>query len=220
MVKKEKVGLRALRAALGVLLLLVLFALPLTAFCADGETGTETVETIPETDPADTGAGDNFSETVSRFFDQYAGEIFSALSLAGTLLLAWLARRGLLPALRGGLDGLAAGVDSLTECTRDAGERQSRLLTEFVSDAEPILRDLSAVRDLFASLSERTAELEEKTAEAATEREKLLALNRAAVEMLKEVFTAARLPVTSKEELAAIYRRALDAVTGETEATP
>ena len=29
--------------------------------------------------------------------------------------------------------------------------------------------------------------------------------------MLKEVFTAAKLPVTSKEELAAIYRRALDA---------
>ena len=209
-----------LRAALWILMILLLFTLPLTAFCAVGEAETEVSETVPETAPENEGAGANFSETVSGFFDQYAGEIFSALSLAGTLLLAWLARRGLLPAMRGGLDGLAAGVDRLTECTRDAGERQSRLLTEFVSDAEPILRDLSAVRDLFASLSERTAELEEKTAEAATEREKLLALNRASVEMLKEVFTAARLPVTSKEELAAIYRRALDAVAGETEATP
>ena len=102
-------------------------------------------------------------------------------------------------------------MDRLSECARDAGERQSRLLSEFVSDAEPILSDLSGVRDLFAALSERTAELEKKTAEAASENEKLLALNRAAVEMLKEVFTAAKLPVTSKEELAAIYRRALDA---------
>ena len=218
--KTEKTAPVTLRAALWILLLLLLFAVPLTAFCADGESGGEPIETVSETDPADAGADANFSETVSRFFDRYAGEIFSALSLAGTLILAWLARRGLLPAMRGGLDGLAAGVDRLTECTRDAGERHSRLLTEFVSDAEPILRDLSAVRDLFASLSERTAELEEKTAEAATEREKLLALNRASVEMLKEVFTAARLPVTSKEELAAIYRRALDAVEGETEATP
>ncbi|MBO4283259.1 MAG: hypothetical protein J5958_01425 [Clostridia bacterium] len=216
--KTEKTASVTLRAALWLLLLLLLFAVPLTAFCADGET--EAVEIAPESAPSDEGADVNFSEVVSRFFDEYAGEIFSALSLAGTLLLAWLARRGLLPAMRGGLDGLAAGVDRLTECTRDAGERQSRLLSEFVSDAEPILRDLSAVRDLFASLSERTAELEEKTAEATTEREKLLALNRASVEMLKEVFTAARLPVTSKEELAAIYRRALDAVEGETEATP
>ena len=220
MKKTEKTASVTLRAALWMLLLLLLFAVPLTAFCADGESGGETVETVFETDPADAGADANFSETVSRFFDRYAGEIFSALSLAGTLILAWLARRGLLPAMRGGLDGLAAGVDRLTECTRDAGERHSRLLSEFVSDAEPILRDLATVRDLFASLSERTAELEEKTAEAATERDKLLALNRASVEMLKEVFTAARLPVTSKEELAAIYRRALDAVEGETEATP
>ena len=118
------------------------------------------------------------------------------------------------------IDGLAAGVDRLSECARDAGERQSRLLSEFISDAEPILSDLSGVRDLFAALSERTAELERKTAEAESEREKLMALNRAAVEMLKEVFTAARLPGTSKEELSAIYRRALDAVAGDGEATP
>ena len=149
--------------------------------------------------------------TFSDFLDRYSGEIFSALSLAGTILLAWLARRGLLPAMRAGLDGLAAGVDRLNDCARDAGERQSRLLSDLLSDAEPVLRDLSGMRDLFAALSERTAELEKKTAEAASENEKLLALHRASVEMLKEVFTAAKLPVTSKEELAAIYRRALDA---------
>ena len=71
---------------------------------------------------------------------------------------------------------------------------------------------------LFSALSERTAELEKKTAEAASDNEKLMALNRASLEMLKEVFTAARLPVTSKEELSAIYRRALDAVADEGEA--
>lgn len=220
MLKTEKNASFASRAAGWLLLFLLLFAVPLTAFCAPEETASETAETLSEVASSDAGADANFSEIISDFFDQHAGEIFSALSLAGTVLLAWLARRGLLPAVRGGLDGLAAGVDRLSECTRDAGERQSRLLSEFVSDAEPILSDLSAVRDLFASLAKRTAELEKKTAEAATEREKLLALNRASVEMLKEVFTAARLPVTSKEELAAIYRRALDAVAGETETSP
>ncbi|MBP5428693.1 MAG: hypothetical protein J6Z04_05355 [Clostridia bacterium] len=220
MVKTERKLPFAVRAAATVLLLLLLFAVPLTAFCAEGDAGSESAETPSEPTLTDTGEGADFSEIVSNFLDRYSGEIFSALSLVGTLVLAWLARRGLLPALRGGLDGLAAGVDRLSECTRDAGERQSRLLSEFVSDAEPILSDLSGVRDLFAALSERTAELERKTAEAESEREKLMALNRASVEMLKEVFTAARLPVTSKEELAAIYRRALDAVAGDGEATP
>lgn len=220
MLKTERKLPFAVRAAATVLLLLIIIAAPLTAFCAEGEADPETAELPSEPTSEERGADADFSEIVSDFLDRYSGEIFSALSLFGTLILAWLARRGLLPALRGGLDGLASGVDRLSECARDAGERQSRLLSEFISDAEPILSDLSGVRDLFAALSERTAELERKTAEAESEREKLMALNRAAVEMLKEVFTAARLPVTSKEELSAIYRRALDAVAGDGEATP
>lgn len=214
--KNKKV---AARVAAALLVFLLLFVCPLTTLCAEVENEAETDETAAETSGSGKGADANFAETVSGFFDQYAGEIFSALSLAGTILLAWVARRGLLPAMRGGLAGLASGVDRLTECAHDEGERQSRLFSDFVSGAEPILNELSGVRDLFAALSERTAELERKTAEAASENEKLMALTRASVEMLKEVFTAARLPVTSKEELAAIYRRALDAVANEEEAS-
>lgn len=212
----EKTASLAARVAAVLLLLLLLAALPLTALCAapqDGEDGEES--TVSEE-----GADAIFAEFVGNFLDSHSGEIFSALSLAGTVVLAWVARRGLLPAMRAGLDGLAAGVDRLGECSREAGEKQGRLLGDFLDAAEPILDELAGVRDLFAALSERTAELEKKTAEAATEREKLLALNRAAVEMLKEVFTAAKLPVTSKEELAAIYRRALDAVSVDGGATP
>ena len=122
--------------------------------------------------------------------------------------------------MRAGLDGLAAGVDRLGECSREAGEKQGRLLGDFLDAAEPILKELSGMRDLFAALSERTAELERKTAEAKSESEKLAVLSRASVDMLKEVFTSAKLPVTSKEELEAIYRRALDAVKDEEGATP
>ena len=210
----EKTALFAARLAVFALLLALLFAVPLTAFCAapeNDETATEVTET-------DAGADANFAETVSDFLDRHTGEIFSALSLAGTVLLAWLARRGLLPAVKRGLDGLSQGVERLSDCARDAGERQSGLLSDFLSDAEPVLKELSGMRDLFSALSERTAELEKKTAEAASDNEKLMALNRASLEMLKEVFTAARLPVTSKEELSAIDRRALDAVADEGEA--
>ena len=214
MKRTEKSARLAARLAVSALLLLLLFAVPLTAFCAAPEND----ETAAEVAETEAGADANFSETVSDFLDQHTGEIFSALSLAGTVLLAWVARRGLLPAMRRGLAGLSEGVERLSDCARDAGERQSGLLSDFLSDAEPILRDLSGMRDLFSALSERTAELERKTAEAATENEKLMALNRASLEMLKEVFTAARLPVTSKEELSAIYRRALDAVADNGEA--
>ena len=214
MKRTEKTARLAARLAVWTVLLLLLFAVPLTAFCAAPETENEPDETAAE----NTGADANFAETVSDFLDRHTGEIFSALSLAGTILLAWLARRGLLPAVKSGLAGLSAGVERLSDCARDAGERQSGLLSDFLSDAEPVLKELAGMRDLFAALSERTAELEKKTAEAATENEKLMALNRASLEMLKEVFTAARLPVTSKEELSAIYRRALDAVADEGEA--
>ncbi len=209
--RTEKTVSFAARVAALLLLFLLLFACPLAALCAEGEAESEPANDVVESTVSEAGAGVNFAESVSAFLDRYSGEIFSALSLAGTILLAWLARRGLLPAMRAGLDGLAAGVERLNDCARDAGERQSRLISDLLADAEPVLRDLAGMRDLFTALSERTAELEKKTAEAASENEKLLALNRASVEMLKEVFTAAKLPVTSKEELAAIYRRALDA---------
>ena len=210
--KTKRNARAAARVAVWLSLILFLFAVPLSAFCAEADSALASAEEVGKEVGTDEGGDANFSEIIGDFIDRYTGEIFSALSLAGTILLAWLARRGLLPAVRSGLNGLSAGVDRLTECARDAGERQSRLLSEFVEDAEPILNDLAGVRDLFAALSDRTAELERKTAEAASENEKLIALNRASVEMLKEVFTAAKLPVTSKEELAAIYRRALDAV--------
>ncbi len=215
--KTEKTALFALRFGAALLVCLLLLVCPLTALCAEGE---EPAENEPETVVSDEGADASFAEIVGDFLDEHSGEIFSALSLVGTVLLAWIARSGLLPAMRGGLDGLAAGVDRLTDSARRAEEGQSRLLSGFLSDAEPVLTELSGMRDLFASLSERTAELEKRTAEAAENDEKLTALNLAAVEMLKEVFTAAKLPVTSKEELAAIYRRALDAVENGGEGTP
>ncbi|MBP5349272.1 MAG: hypothetical protein J6Z13_02820 [Clostridia bacterium] len=215
--KTEKTAFSAARVAAVLLVCLLLLVCPLTALCAEGE---EIAETDAESTSSDRGAGADFAVIVGNFFDEHSGEIFSALSLVGTVLLAWIARSGLLPAMKSGLDGLAAGVDRLTDSARRAEEGQSRLLSDFLSDAEPILSELSGMRDLFASLSERTAELEKRTAEAAENDEKLTALNLAAVEMLKEVFTAAKLPVTSKEELAAIYRRALDAVENGGEGTP
>ena len=158
------------------------------------------------------GGGSNFSAQISAFYDQYSGEIFSALSLVGTLVLAWFWRRGLLPSVRGGLSSLASGVERLSEGAKAASESQNKLLNEFFSRIEPILGDLERARELFLALEEKTGELEKRAGDAESEREKLLTLNRASIEMLKEVFTAARLPVTSKEELSAIYRRALDAL--------
>lgn len=224
--KTEKTAFAA-RVAAVLLVCLLLFVCPLTALCADGDAApaaddpsADPAETASETDGPDRGAGVSFAEIVGNFLDEHASEIFSALSLVGTVLLAWIARRGLLPAMKCGLDGLAAGVDRLTDCAKRAEERQSRLLSDFLSDAEPVLAELSGMRELFAALSERTAELEKRIGEAAENDGKLTALNLAAVEMLKEVFTAAKLPVTSKEELAAIYRRALDAVENGGEVSP
>lgn len=216
MKQTEKNASFTARLAVTILVFLLLAALPLTALCA----GDSEPEEPGDPTVSEEGADANFAVTVSDFLDCHSGEIFSALSLLGTVLLAWIARRGLLPSMRAGLDGLAAGVDRLGERSREAGEKQSRLLGDFLEAAEPILKELSGMRDLFAALSKRTAELEKRTEEARSENEKLAVLSRASVDMLKEVFTAAKLPVASKEELEAIYRRALDAAAGEEGATP
>ena len=189
--------------------LFCLFAGTVSASSLEEETALED-EIGTETETK--GGGSNFSAQLGAFYDQYSGEIFSALSLVGTLVLAWFWRRGLLPSVRGGLSSLANGVERLTDGAKAASESQSKLLNDFFVRVEPILGDLERARELFLALEEKTAELERRESDAEGEREKLLTLNRASLEMLKEVFTAARLPVTSKEELAAIYRRALDSL--------
>lgn len=204
-----------------LVLALAVLLLPVSAdgtVAGDGERNTENVtigaESAPmgangETGDAGTENGDgNFASVLTAFFTAHTTEVFSALALVGTGALAFCYKRGLLPVLRHGLHTLSGGADRLLSEAKEASERNDQRLDAFLQTVTPVLNRAAAVSDCLGRLEEKIAELEAAADAKSAERDRLLVLSKTAVAMLKEVFTAAKLPAASKEELAELYRRA------------
>lgn len=156
-----------------------------------------------------------FGETVTAFVTEHSAEIFSALALMGTGVLTWCYRKGLLPVLAKGLGQVSGGVERLVESAREAAESGNAEIREQLERLAPVIAAAEGIGEGLERLSARLKELEEESNRTAEERERLLILSEASVAILKEVFTAAKLPAASKEELAALYgrmRSSLDAL--------
>ncbi len=156
----------------------------------------------PITDvPADDLAIRNFGETVNYIWDNYAGEIFSGLTLVTSLVLAYFYKRGLVPVIWNGLDRISR-----------AGEETEEKIAVFFERAEPILTHVSEVTSVADSLSDYVKTLEARVDAAENERARMEVLMSGVAEMLYGVFSAANLPVYAKEQLGARYHAIMNAI--------
>lgn len=230
------------RFLFGALACLLFFCLALGALAAeetDGEepkntapsgvdTASETDATAPETSARDTSPTGDEGETtpaeeqksaggyILAFFETYAGELFSLLTLAGSLILMCGYKRGLLPTLYGGLNKIA-------DYTRGVGEAASRLaedtegqMNDFCLRAAPILERIAAVADGADALRAQAERMKEEMDAAESERARTAALMRGVADLLYGVFSAANLPAYAKEQLGQRYA-ALTAIAAEAE---
>lgn len=224
------------RFLFGALVCLLFFCLALGALAAEENDGEEPQNTAPsgamtasetdataydtptptegETTPAEEkkSAGDY----VLAFFETYAGELFSLLTLAGSLILMCGYKRGLLPTLYGGLNKIA-------DYTRGVGEAASRLaedtegqMNDFCLRAAPILERIAAVADGADALRAQAERMKEEMDAAESERARTAALMRGVADLLYGVFSAANLPAYAKEQLGQRYA-ALTALAAEAE---
>lgn len=148
-----------------------------------------------------------FTQALSDFFTQNASTLLSALTLFGSLLVAFFYKTGLLPLLRSGLSALGELLGKsrdLTESfTREASERFSHL----EEATAPMLEALKEGERSLRSLEERLAGLEEALHLSEKERHTTAEVLRTETELFYEMLSSVNLPEAQKASMSESYYR-------------
>lgn len=148
-----------------------------------------------------------FTQALSDFFTQNASTLLSALTLFGSLLVAFFYKTGLLPLLRSGLsalgDLLGKSRDITESFTREASERFSHL----EEATAPMLEALREGESTLIALKERLAGLEEALHQSEKERRMTSEVLRTETELFYEMLASVNLPEAQKESMSESYYR-------------
>ena len=193
---KKKVSIAAIALRVGVSLLLALSLLFTLSIAASAEESGES-----ETAGASDGG---FLDTAIGYIGEHLPLFLSALTLLATGVLTRLFRSSLLPILEGGIGRLGGGVRELEEKTAallSCGEAE-------IASLHALLKEMKAERESEGERRDRCIDYLRETVDELRERARCDAARLdGAILMLKEVFTAARLPAASKLALEEIYRK-------------
>ena len=173
----------------------------------DGEKSGEVPENTapPGEDDTDAAARETVGGRIAAFFETYIGEIFSALTLVGSLVLMCGYKRGFLPALCRGLDCVTRSTESLGRQAMETSEEAKTRLGAFLDRASPLLEQAERILTLAEDLRVRATALERELSLAADDRAREETLWRGVADLLYGVFSAANLPDYAKEQLGARY---------------
>lgn len=159
----------------------------------------------PGEDDTDAAARETVGGRIAAFFETYIGEIFSALTLVGSLVLMCGYKRGFLPALCRGLDCVTRSTESLGRQAMETSEEAKTRLGAFLDRASPLLEQAERILTLAEDLRVRATALERELSLAADDRAREETLWRGVADLLYGVFSAANLPDYAKEQLGARY---------------
>ena len=168
-------------------------------------------------DDTPNGEGDNglsFFDELFNSFMEHSEKILGALTLIGSLILAFAYKRGFLPLVK---SSLAALIDTVSKIKDNAAENDlihkefQGAISERLSTAETSLVKLTEhIDSLTDSLGSAEAVM--------TENEKLKIIMRAQVDMLFDVFMCSSLPEFQKERIGERIKEMKEALGGnETE---
>ena len=188
---KEGLALVLMRVGLAAILALSLvFTLSLAA----------SAETVTDEGAAEDEAG--FLDSAFALLSERLPLLLSALTLLGTTLLARLFRSSLVPIIEGGMKRVGGGVEQLEEKTRE-------LLKKNEDQLESLALLVSRLAETSGAEKVRADAMMQTFDGAMAKLNEDLRLEGArldgVLQMLKEVFTAARLPAASKLALEEIY---------------
>ena len=150
-------------------------------------------------DDADGEASENAFDVLWQAVSEHVGEIFSTLAFAGSLIIMFCYKKGLLPIVRDGILQLAGGVKSLgehTDAVSASAASLERLLADEIARQEATL--LTMERTL-AALEGKLGGIEERDGEIAAFRTVMTH----EVDMLHDIFMAAAMPQYMKDKVGA-----------------
>ncbi len=151
--------------------------------------------TLKTEDGGDISLSDNPFAALLEAFRDYLPEILGVLTFTGSLVLAFLYKRGLIPIVKASLStltGIVGEVKEQAESDKLLSQEQSEALKERLGKTE---MTLSLLTDSFEELSSQLSSAEERSLDRAS----LTALMTTQVELLYDIFMSSSIPQFQKE---------------------
>ncbi len=141
------------------------------------------------------------SSVIYGYFTEYSGEIFSALSFLGAVILSIFYKKGLLPAVNKSVglldDNLKAGISA----AKQMAENTDGKLDKFVESIQPVIEKLENVPEVVEQMCNENKKLETELKKATTEKEILAKALKSQSKMFYELFMASNLPQFQKDKV-------------------
>lgn len=144
---------------------------------------------------------ETFSSMLYGYFTKYSGEIFSALSFLGAVILAIFYKKGLLPAVNNSIgrlgNHLKDGIDSAKKMAEDTDNN----LNKFIQSIKPTVEKLEGLPAVVEQMHAENKKLEEELKKATTDREILAKALESESKMFYELFMGSNLPQYQKDRV-------------------
>lgn len=146
-----------------------------------------------------------FAKTVTEYVRSYTSEIFCSLTFIGSLITAFLYKKGLLPTLSDGINKIYSIAQSSGERAEDIQRESAESINKFLSDVLPILEKTKDLAEYAESLQKESQQIQNEIEREKRERENLTRVLEGQVDLLYGVFMSASLPEYQKEMLTERY---------------
>lgn len=145
------------------------------------------------------GTEENVFDKMYADVSEYATEILCAMTFAGSLILAFAYKKGLLPIVKGSLLSIGNAVSKVKDSVGESAEKGVKLgesIKKGLENTKTVLDGLvKKISELDTALEERLSDESERAHEAEVLRLVLLSQ----IEMLRDIFMSAALPQYQKD---------------------
>lgn len=189
--------------------LLLLLGLSVGAYAAYGEdAATEDQSADNTTDTAEDGAEETADDTLpSEATNPFAilldavmahsAEILSALTLIGSLVLAFAYKKGLIPIIQGSLNKISCAVENIRNFTDSESDTVKSMQSYIEESLEVICNLTEGLCDRLETLSCELGEIKSDS----TDKEAMLIIMNAQIDMMYDVFMTSALPQYQKDSV-------------------
>ena len=191
-----------------IIALSLLFVLGISVYAGEGDTApaAESAETAEE---KAVGAAEDatMSAQLSRLLSENTTEIFSALTLICSLLIAALYKKGLLPSVSKSLGLINESTGAVLKKVCEYSESTDEAISELASEAKPLIEIISTFTDAAQKMTADGERLAEELSRIGSDTERLQRIIEVQNEMLYTVFMSASIPQYQKDALGEVYAK-------------
>ena len=147
------------------------------------------------------------SELMLDYVRSYTSEIFCSLTFLGSLITAFLYKKGLLPTLSEGINRIYSIAVKSGENATELQKKSEQRLESFLNTTLPLLEKAGELTEYAEELRQNTLAMKDELQREKAEREALSQVLSGQTELLYGVFMSANIPEFQKEQLAERYNR-------------